>query len=329
MVYIQDNHGIAKNACAYQTFNMMMFPGVGNEITRILDYRNSIEPNDFMDAKQILSLSEKIYSAMYKYSKKMLQDEYVSRTDTRDSFNETEKRGETLSFFSTTAAQSYFKYIKANTVIIDAVIEKGAVCIDYREVLPNNLKAYSEQEILVSPFTPVEIEEAEMNDDEKSFLDDNGNPPERKVKMRIKKQPDVTPLTDEEKKDKEEKLSIYYNEEYIDNAVEFLEYLKTMSKGKTKEQVLENIDKEKMQMYIEWKEAFQTVFKYRTREIALDIDKQIEEEAKQGEQSIQDEELEKLTKTRRTSKINQIVQHFKGLFAEKQPKEQNSQSEER
>lgn len=326
---IQDNHGIAKNADAYQTFNMMMFPGVENEITRILEYRNSVEPDDLMEAKQILDLSEKIYSAMYKYSKKMTQDEHVLRTDTRDSFAETEKKGETVSFFSTSAGESYYKYIKANTVLIEAVIEQGAVCVDYRKVLPRDIKAYSEQEILVSPFTPVEIETAEMDDNEKALLDDNGKPPERKVKMRIKKQPDAIPLTEEEQKDKDEKLAIYNNKQYIYNAVEFLEYLKKMSKGKTKEQVLENIDVEKMQMYIEWKEAFQTVLKYRTREIALDIDKQIEEAAKQEEQMIQDEELEKLTKTRRTSKINQIVQHFKGLFAEKQPKEQNSQSEER
>lgn len=329
MGYIQDNHGIAKDAYAYQIFNMMMFPGVENEITRILEYRNSVEPDDFMEAKQILDLSEKIYSAMYKCSKKMTQDEHVLRTDTRDSFAETEKKGETISYFSTTAGESYYKYVKANTVLIDAVIEQGTVCIDYRKVLPNHIKAYSEQEILVSPFTPVEIEDVEMDEEEKEVVDDNGNPPERKVKMRIKKQPDAIPLTEEEQKDKDKKLAIYNNKQYIYNAVEFLEYLKKMSKGKTKGQVLENIDVEKMQMYIEWKEAFQTVLKYRTREIALDIDKQMEEAAKQEEQMIQDEDLEKLTKTRRTSKINQIAQHFKGLFAEKQPKEQNSQSEER
>ena len=323
---------LANSYNSYETMNAMLFPGILNEFTRIFDDGKYLNSDSIRNADELMTLTDNLYSAMYKYGKTMSRDMdendtvKVLRVDRSASFPLMEQRGEILSNFSTTAASHYKSmFKKAKITLVEANIEPGASCIDFSAVLGNDYEYNTEQEILIAPFSKVEMQEVELSDSEKRITDLRGNPPERKILMTVKPQEKATPVSAEEIEDKENLMKVFSDPVKRENAATLLELIHSLHQsGYSKEQALQMIQTtyvDKFNDYMEWKNAFQTVFRYHTREIALSIDKSIEEQNRaenvQSESGsdvgklIDADEIEKLVTTRGLDEINDSINKAK------------------
>ena len=323
---------LANSYNSYETMNAMLFPGIINEVTRIFDDRKYLIPDSIRNADELMTLTDNLYSAMYKYGKTMSRDMdendtvKVLRVDRSASFPLMELRGEILSNFSTTTASHYkTMFKKAKITLVEANIEPGASCIDFSAALGNDYQYDSEQEILIAPFSKVEMQEVELSDSEKRITDLSGNPPERKILMTVKSQEKATPLSTEETEDKENLMKVFSDPVKRENAATFLELIHSLHQsGYSKEQVLQMFQTtyvDKFNDYMEWKNAFQTVFRYHTREIALSIDKSIEEQDRAENAQVESgsgvgklidaDELEKLVTSRGLDEINDSINKAK------------------
>ena len=127
-----------------------------------------------------------------------------------------------------------------------------------------------EEEIIISPFLPITIEEIEKTDTDWSVLHDlDGNIPTKKI-IRILPQEEIKPLSQEEDDDKNDLLEILYDENIHSEAIAFLEDCK---KYKAMKDALKEIDPERVKKYLKWKDAFQKVYRYLYRESILDVKK--------------------------------------------------------
>lgn len=277
----KDNGVLARDNDAYKTINSMFFPDIDNEIARIFDDGAMLNDNAIRNAEEILACTLNMYLTMYKYGKKMDKPAHVLRIDRAASFPVMEERGETVSNFSTSLQDKFNEtFKKAHMVLVEAEIEPGAVCADFEDILESEYSFSNEREILVAPFSPITIEDVELSKENMRIRDRHGNPPERKVKMVIKARENAKPLTDEEKAEKEEMYKNFNNPKIREEAAKFLKALydrKTemglkLDYDYSKEHILEKIDPNLLQSYLDFKKAFQTIYRYETREMALEME---------------------------------------------------------
>ncbi len=261
----------------YKIMNMTLFPGVDNEVTRIVYEGATYLNGNFMDEPEmLLQLSTNLWSAMYKYGKTMVEPVDVLRVDRVASLHHIEDKKEIVSNFSTTTQKSYAtNFSKPHIAIISATVEPGAVCVDFASILKKEYYFSNESELLIAPFTPVELEEVPITEKEKKVID-----AEKKIKMRVKAPEKAIPLNDEEKQDREEQCLVMMDQERREKAKKFISRLGEIridyGKELSLEQVIQMCNPEEMQAYIEFKAAYQTILRYNTQEIAFEIDRALE-----------------------------------------------------
>ena len=271
---------LSSNDEAYMMLNVMLFPGLENEIVRVCDDDQYLDHGIAKNPEELLKISVDLYSAMYKYGKKMENPLYARRIDREASFPEIERRGEIVSNFSTTTAAYNPLFKKENMVLVEVVIEQGAACANFSEIFAEAGQKYElakEAEILIAPFSPITIEDARMTNEDKKIKDSSGNQAKRKVKMRIKPPKKPEPLTPEEKQEKEEKMGVFLDEDLRENASKFFRKLQKL-RSTSKETIMQYFTQEEIDKYIEWKSAYQTIYRYETRERALEIEKNLANE---------------------------------------------------
>lgn len=277
----EDKGVLALDSDAYKTINSMFFPDIDNEVARIFEDGSYLNDNAIRKAEELLACTLNMYLTMYKYGQKMNKSAHVLRIDRAASFPVMEERGETVSNFSTSLQDEFNEsFKKAHMVLVEAEIEPGAVCVDFEDVLKSDYRFSKEREILVAPFSPVTIEDIELTESDMKIRDRAGKPPERKVKMIVKASEKAKPLSDEEKAEKEEMYKIFNDPKIREEAAKFLEALSDRkdemdSKSDhdySRDHILEKIDPNLLQSYLDFKKAFQTIYRYETREIALTIE---------------------------------------------------------
>lgn len=308
---------LANSGSSYEILNAILFPGIMNELTRVFDDGKFLPTYAIEHApEELLEVSTQLYSAMYKYGKNMSGPVHIRRADRSASFPEIERRGETVSNFSTTTNRKFLDFTvngKKNVTLVVGDILPGTVCADFREILSDDYNLSNEREILVAPFTPVEYKEVGMKSYEKRLQDRVGNPPNRKLKMTLKPPQKAKPLTEEEKSDKDKQMQIFHDPDKKRLALTFLNAIQWhRGQGKTQEETMAELDPQIVDGYIEWKNAFQSVYRYNVREIALSLDRQMGLEENKKQSGIMGE-FSELAGSRGFSKINNALTHFKSF----------------
>ena len=236
------------------------------------------------DPQELLDVSVNLYSAMYKYGKQAKSTVQTKRVDREASIAPMRQKGEIISNFSTSLQPEFdMLFSKSNMILIETEILPGAVCADFQRIFDSVNAVYNmntEEEVLIAPFSPIEIESLELSEEEKEMRDIDMNPPVGKYRVVVKPPEKAQPLTEKEQKHKERMQKIFEDPFIQDQAASFLDTLQAIcenNRGISKEQALKYFSQNEIQTYIQWKEAFQSVLRYRTREIALEIERGIEE----------------------------------------------------
>ena len=264
--------------------NAMLFPGLDNEFARIYEDHQGLIDNAVRNPEELLELSTLLYTAMYKYGKKMQEPVHTTRIDRSASFPEMEKRGQIISNFSTSLQTSYTLFCKAHITLVQAEIQPGTACLEFGEFFEELGAIYdysSEREILIAPFSPITMTEEPMTQEELQIRDTNGGPPDRKIKMIVNPPPKARPLSTAEKADRAKQESIFRDPTIRKQAALLLSKLHQYT---SKEEAIRSIPQEEFEQYVEWKAAFQSLLKYRIREISLEIDKSLA--AERGEEFV-------------------------------------------
>ena len=259
----------------YRTINAMLYPGIDNEIERVFKDDEILNGEHIKDAEELLEIMKNLYSVSYKNATNMKEDEHGVRIDRVSSIEKMKKEKEILSNFSVSANGKYNpSFIKNEMALVEVNIKPKTICSDINYLLKEESYFPSEREILVMPFNKVTVEEKEINEKDRKIKNSKGNEAKLKVYVTIEPPPKARPLTKEESKDEEETLKTIQEKEIKD--------------------------------YIEWKEAFRTVFKYEVREKQLKIDKQLEEIQIKRERK--KEEIRKLTEGRNLTGLKEAIQ---------------------
>ena len=292
----------------YRTINAMLYPGIDNEIERVFKDDEILNGEHIKDAEELLEIMKNLYSVSYKNATNMKEDEHGVRIDRVSSIEKMKKEKEILSNFSVSANGKYNpSFIKNEMALVEVNIKPKTICSDINYLLKEESYFPSEREILVMPFNKVTVEEKEINEKDRKIKNSKGNEAKLKVYVTIEPPPKARPLTKEESKDKERAMKIFKDKSKRENAKEFLNDIQigNMS-GKDGEETLKTIQEKEIKDYIEWKEAFRTVFKYEVREKQLEIDKQLEEIQIKRERK--KEEIRKLTEGRNLTGLKEAIQ---------------------
>lgn len=278
---IYQGQDLGKMMDAYAIMNMLMFPGLIKEKSNFFNYDYSrINPEVIRDPKELIDIVLNMYSAMYKYGRNVKDEKRVFRVESTDTTEILQDVNETISFMSTTEDRGNIKYyfdegvfVKNKTSIVEIIIPPNTPYVDFSVLEEGGYDkeggSNGEEEILIAPFLPIDIEEEEIDEDWIELHDLKGNIPKKQI-IKILPQEDIIPLSKEEEEDKKASLSILYDEEIHSEAIAFLEDCK---KYKTMEDALAGISPERVEKYLKWKEAFQKSIRYLYREVALDIDR--------------------------------------------------------
>ena len=271
---------------AYKTINAMNYPGISNELERIFDDKSGINPSAIYQVSELMQKSLDLYTVMYKYGQRMTRDRKGYRVDRASAAKLVYETGKTISNFSTSTS-GYKNFSKAEIALEEVVIKQGTPCADFKEVLGvQNYELMTESEILVAPGCIVESKppRAPESESEKKMKNKSYGLATAVYEMTVSAPERPQDLTQEEEED------VFQNDLYISDvehrkeAASFIAKLLDLAhQGYSKEDAMAIMDPEDMAAYLEWKEAFQRVYRYRTRQLAVEIDRKVELAKANGE----------------------------------------------
>ena len=271
---------------AYKTINAMNYPGISNELERIFDDKSAINPSAIFQHAELMQKSLDLFSVMYKYGQRMTKDRRGYRVDRASAAKLVYETGKTVSNFSTSTT-GYKNFSKADIALEEVTIMQGTPCADFKEVLGMyHYELATESEILVAPGCIVDSKppRAPETAEEKKMKNKSYGPASAVYEMTISAPEKPKELTQEEEEDVFKSEMFISDVENRKKAASFIAKLLDLShQGYSKEDVMKVIDPDELANYLEWKEAFQRVYQYRTRQIALEIDRKVKEAKERGE----------------------------------------------
>lgn len=273
---------LASSTIGFRTLNIMFFSGIDSELERIYDDGKELIPGALYQADELMDRALDLFSIMYKYGKRMNSDAKVYRVDRASTTARIYKEKRSVSYLSTSKT-GYKQFPKKDIALIEATIKKGTPCVDFSDVLGENYNFFKEAEILVAPNCKVTSgKPREPKSEHELEVENNSHGRASAVYNMEITSPDIPQsLSEDELADLARKNSIYYNKKMRDKAARFISKLQSLKQiRQEKEEVLEIIDADDVNSYLEWKKAFQDVYGYRTRQIMLQIDKEVSEALK-------------------------------------------------
>ena len=160
-----------QDAKAYVTFNSLFFIGMETEIARSAEQRK-LNPVIALEREQLFSFAADLYSACTKYKHDVL---HVYRVERLVDYRKFCENGHVTSFLSTSRNGFLEAYEdKFDLVLMDLEIAPEVSCIDLMEMIPGKKK--EEGEVLIAPYSTLEVEELPLNRELAKFTDGNGNP---------------------------------------------------------------------------------------------------------------------------------------------------------
>lgn len=185
---------------AYETINMLLFPGIENEKSRLWTEKRRIDEQILDNMDELLNVYGNLYAAMCKYTRyksEHRQDEatiFTYRDDRRHTYVCMEN-GENSSFLSTSKVMDreppvdgsvkYFQK-KDGLVLMDIEAQDTLEHIDLNDVLGEQSGFPDEEEILYPPFLYLFTEQLLLTEKEKELKDYQGHPPYGKFRVVLK-----------------------------------------------------------------------------------------------------------------------------------------------
>ena len=277
---------------SYKTLNTVMFSGIDNELTRIFDDHQKLNPTVLFQTKEMLDYYHNLHSTMYKYSHQIDKQVDVRRVDRTQSFDEILKKKELVSSFSTTLNYFPTEFSKKNITLVEAHIMPGAMSVDFEKVLGDEYSHYMEREVLVGFGSPVEIEEIVPQENLKTYEKDikaiDGAFPDQKIVMRVLPLPKPKEPTQKEIEQNEKNKQFILNYGNRDRVATFMARVGEMGLLKIpKARAMEIIPQEEIDFYLKWKDALRSVITFDRDQTILEIDKQVEEYRKSHEEKVE------------------------------------------
>lgn len=176
---------------AYRTLNALLFDGYENEKERIFKEKKKLKPVFIERLDETLAIYTGVFSMMCLQKEKNISAVKVKRVDRQASLNAYQK-GFTGSFVACTKGAYDTEFAEKNNVILlEVEIPKESPSVDFQQFLSGNeYSNYIEQEVLLPPFLPLEIEEKPLNLKEKKIRDMHKKPPVGKYLLRTGNFPD-------------------------------------------------------------------------------------------------------------------------------------------
>lgn len=245
---------------AYTIINGLMKPGnVFAELGK--SRKKEVLSNVIDNPQEFLKICENLYSAMHKYGKTIKEPVHVVRVE--QAIDDLLKAGKTRSFFSMSIGKEILKeFTRESTSILEADIDGNVDCINIADVLQGDYTMVNESELLVAPYTSFKSELLEEQQVEVEQYDGTRTVNKKRCQFEFAENEKSQPLSQEEKEDYQKYLSIFMDENLRTSANN---YVRNWNGGMSAAQGYKE--------YAVWREAFQKVFGYRQREIALEIDK--------------------------------------------------------
>ena len=157
---------------AYITWNSIFFEDCQSERLKVRENK-PLNPLLIEQYSDLIQASSGLFRACSASREKRV----TTRIERTYDFLEMKKKGYTIAFTSTSKKNFLSSYQdKEGIVLLEFLLPSGTQCIDFSERLSSYTKA-DEAEVLLPPWTRIQIEEKEMSDREKKILDINGNPP--------------------------------------------------------------------------------------------------------------------------------------------------------
>lgn len=176
---------------AYRTLNALLFDGYENEKERIFKEKKKLKPVFIERLDETLAIYTGVFSMMCLQKEKNISAVKVKRVDRQASLNAYQKSF-TGSFVACTKGAYDTEFAEKNNVILlEVEIPKESPSVDFQQFLSGNeYSNYIEQEVLLPPFLPLEIEEKPLNLKEKKIRDMHKKPPVGKYLLRTGNFPD-------------------------------------------------------------------------------------------------------------------------------------------
>jgi hypothetical protein len=235
---------------AYQILNMLLYPGIENERTRICLEKKKIPIQLLGNMKELLEVYKNIFSLMCKcsFQHKNMEHIHVYRKDRIQSM-EMIRCHQTVSFLSCSMRDeidNYFFKNKAGILLLELEISNGIPFVNVNEVLSESV-FQEQEEILLPPFVQFNEQEMELTEKECMYRDINQEPPKAKYLLKpVPLQIPETVLTDEFYDENSDMQGIL-QEDHIINAQAVLTKLTTG----------EIISEDEEERYCKWKQSVQ------------------------------------------------------------------------
>jgi len=278
--------------------NSMLFPGINNELERIFDDKTFLSAESIYQSDELMERMVDLYTVMYKCGLRMSSDRNGYRVDRTSTAQMMIQQGKTVSNFSTSST-GYKEFPKSDITLVHAIIEKGTPCADFKAILGDDgYELKSESELLVAPFCPIEVLEERLPETktEKSIKNFTAGLASKVYKIKVSPPEKVTHFNDEEIEEYEKQRVIFEDDIKREKSASFISKLMYLRRdGFSKEECLYIMDQKDLNEYLEWKNAFQSVYKYNIRQRILEIDRQVEIAKKEGMPLYMDEAKVKRT----------------------------------
>jgi hypothetical protein len=158
---------------AYVTFNSLFFDGIETEKARSQENRR-LNPAIAIEKEKALSLTASLLSCCAKYEHGMIRCSRVERLIDYQKFCHA---GMFTSFISTSRNGFLSSYEdKHDLVLMDIEIAQEAPCCDLIAMMPQNEKS-AEGEVLIAPYTEIEVQEGPVPYELQKIADGNGRSP--------------------------------------------------------------------------------------------------------------------------------------------------------
>ncbi|NLH63387.1 MAG: hypothetical protein GX478_04240 [Erysipelotrichaceae bacterium] len=158
---------------AYVTFNSLFFDGIETETARSQENRK-LNPAIALERDKALALTASLLSCCQKYEHGAIR---CSRVERLIDYQKFRTAGMFTSFISTSRNGYLRSYQdKHDLVLMDIEIAAKAPCCDLIAMMPRNEKS-AEGEVLIAPYTEIEVHEGPVPQDLQKIVDGNGRSP--------------------------------------------------------------------------------------------------------------------------------------------------------
>lgn len=249
---------------AYQMLNVLLMPGINNEIARLKNEEQKFSPNILENMDELMNVYCRLYSVACKYTyyhetEDTLYTYRIDRMNTLKFLN----HGLTFSFMSTSLVGGEKPGIqdKDGMLLLEVDVPSNIEHINVNDILGEKSKYPEEKEILIAPFILLDKEQLSLTKRELKFKDMHNKPPRAKYRLNLLDSAIVPRDIPKDSNKLIQLLGQIKDEDSLKNAKEVWE---TLMEGK-------KVDDSAREAYIFWKKKLQRYLKMRFSAIKWEV----------------------------------------------------------